>query len=413
MNTLAPVQLKDREVFMDVLRGIAILGIFIANLNSFTYYFAGVVDNTFVYPAIDKKVSFLHAMFIEGKFYSIFSLLFGWGIALQISRSKLDDVGTAKFLRRRLWFMLLLGGIHLVFIWMGDIVAFYSMIGFILLALRKKSNKTLLITSGILILSPIILYYFKMTFIWLNAPAGMFLKASEYLQTHFANNPDVRNEAMVIKQSHSIITNTKVNMSNVPFRFAYLIFVSRIPKVLGMMLLGFVIGRSGIYKRLLEYKTQLLWFILITLIISIPANYMLAYYMKNPDNYYNLKIEGWYETLAYTLGVTPLAMVYVVLIALLFQQKIIKNLLQLIAPAGKMAFTNYMMQSIIGIVTFYGIGFGYMQKVGPLAWTIFALVIFLFQIIISTIWLKYFEFGPVEWLWRSLTYGKKQPFKKQ
>ena len=167
MNTLAPVQLKDREVFMDVLRGIAILGIFIANLNSFTYYFAGVVDNTFVYPAIDKKVSFLHAMFIEGKFYSIFSLLFGWGIALQISRSKLDDVGTAKFLRRRLWFMLLLGGIHLVFIWMGDIVAFYSMIGFILLALRKKSNKTLLITSGILILSPIVLYYFKMTFICL------------------------------------------------------------------------------------------------------------------------------------------------------------------------------------------------------------------------------------------------------
>ena len=163
----------------------------------------------------------------------------------------------------------------------------------------------------------------------------------------------------------------------------------------------------------MEYKTQLFWFILIALVISIPANYMLAKYMENPDNYFNLKIEGWYETIVYAFGVAPLAIVYAIIIALLFQQKVIQSILKLIAPVGKMAFSNYMMHSIIGFIAFHAIGFNYMQKVGPLAWTIFALIIFLIQIIVSTIWLKYFEFGPVEWLWRSLTYGKKQPFKKQ
>mgnify|MGYP000925167887 FL=1 len=161
MNTLAPVQIKDRELFMDVLRGLSILGIFIANLQFMSYY-SSSFNGSYTYPSLDKKMSFLHAMFIEGKFYSIFSLLFGWGIALQMSRSKLNDTAVAKFIRRRLWFMLLLGSIHLFFIWIGDIVAFYALVGFILVALRKKSNKQLLTIGIVLVLSPIILYFLKM-----------------------------------------------------------------------------------------------------------------------------------------------------------------------------------------------------------------------------------------------------------
>lgn len=411
MNTLAPVPLKDREVFMDVLRGIAILGIFIANLQFFSYY-SSTASGAYIYPALDKKFTFLHAMFIEGKFYSIFSLLFGWGIALQMSRSKSDDSTTVKFIKRRLWFMMLLGSIHLLFIWIGDIVAFYAMLGFILVALRKKSNKKLLIIGISLILSPIIIYFLKMKFLWLNAPAGILFEASKYLQAHFAGITNGQDETAIIKQSHSIITNVKVNMANAPFRYAYLFFVSRIPKVLGMMLIGFVIGRSGIFKKLSEYKKQLVWFIVIGLIVSIPANYMLAKYMEHPEHYYNLKIEGWYETIVYAFGVAPLAMVYAIVIALLFQQKFLQKIFVLMAPVGKMAFSNYIFHSIIGIVTFYGIGFGYMQQVGSFALTIFAVIVFIFQIIYSTIWLKYFEFGPVEWLWRSLTYGKQQKMLK-
>jgi uncharacterized protein len=286
------------------------------------------------------------------------------------------------------------------------------MVGFLLVALRNKSNKKLLIIGISLILSPIVLYFSKMKFLWLNAPAGIFAECSKYLQVHLAGIPNGTDDAYIIKQSHSLITDIKVNMSNVPFRYAYLFFVSRIPKVLGMMLIGFVIGRSGIYKKLNDYKKQLFWFVTIVLIVSIPANYMLAKYMENSDNYYNLKMEGWYETIVYALGVAPLAMVYAIVIALFFQQKLIQKLLALIAPVGKMAFSNYMTHSIIGIIVFHTIGFGYMQQVGPLAWTVFAVIVFNFQIIISTIWLKYFDFGPIEWVWRSLTYGKKQKMQK-
>ena len=173
MTTLTPVQAKEREIFMDVLRGFAILGIFIANLGSgFSWYNEDAhLQGPFLVSG-DHTMTFLHHMFIEGKFYSIFSLLFGWGIALQIKRGLAQGFDSAPTIRRRLMFMLLLGFIHLM-IWPGDIVFFYALLGFVLLPLRKFSNKTLLITGVVLILSPILLYWLKMMFPVLNYPANL------------------------------------------------------------------------------------------------------------------------------------------------------------------------------------------------------------------------------------------------
>ena len=105
MQNLAPVSVNDREPFMDVLRGFAILGIFIANLNGFSWYNAKFESaSVFLLPAWDAKMGFLHHMFIEGKFYSIFSLLFGWGIALQFSRAEEKGLNALPVVRRRLSF---------------------------------------------------------------------------------------------------------------------------------------------------------------------------------------------------------------------------------------------------------------------------------------------------------------------
>src|SRR5258706_10760028 len=115
MQALALVQAKERETFMDVLRGFAILGIFIANLNGFSWYSEQAhVTGALLLQGWDHKMSFLHHMFIEGKFYSIFSLLFGWGIALQIKRGMSKGIDAVPTVRRRLLFMLLLGFIHLM-----------------------------------------------------------------------------------------------------------------------------------------------------------------------------------------------------------------------------------------------------------------------------------------------------------
>ncbi len=172
MQQLNPVQSTEREIFMDVLRGFAVLGIFIANLGSgFSWYNeANQFTGPLLLPVLDHKVQYLHQMLIEGKFYSIFSLLFGWGIALQVKRGIAKGVDAIPTVKRRLVFMLLLGAVHLM-IWPGDIVFFYAMLGFLLLPFRKFSNKTLLITGISLILLPIVLYAAKMKWPLLNAPA--------------------------------------------------------------------------------------------------------------------------------------------------------------------------------------------------------------------------------------------------
>lgn len=413
MQMLSPVQTKEREIFMDVLRGFAILGIFIANLNGFSWYNEQAqATGPYLLPELDHKMSFLHHMFIEGKFYSIFSLLFGWGIALQIKRGAASGINPMPTIRRRLLFMLLLGAVHLL-IWPGDIVFFYALLAFILLPLRKFSNKTLLIAGGILIISPILLYAAKSQWTWLNAPAGLLYQTGQQLDTKLLG---VTSEAdyMAMVKNASWWDVLKGNISGFFYRYGYLFFVSRVPKVLGVFLIGYVLGRSDFYKNIGQHKKTVLIIIAAGLLIGLPANYYLARYMTYfMGDYWQLKTKGLYQTIAYALGVVPLALAYIGLFMLSFQTVAGKKILSVLAPVGKMAFSNYIMHSLIGNFVFLGAGLGYMRQVGPVYYTLFGVAVFIIQIILSTIWLKYFNYGPVEWLWRSATYKKWQPMRKR
>lgn len=413
MQALTPVQTNEREIFMDVLRGFAILGIFIANLHSFSWYSEQAhATGPLLIEGWDHKMSFLHHLFIEGKFYSIFSLLFGWGIALQIKKGAAKGINPMPTVRRRLLFMLLLGAIHLL-IWPGDIVFFYALLSFILLPLRKFSNKTLLIIGGILILSPILLYGLKMTWPVLNYPAELLVKTGIKVDDALLNLKSEEEFINMMKHG-SWLDQLKANISGFFFRYNYLFFVSRVPKVLGVFLIGYVVGRSDFYKNIGQHKKLLYWIIGGGLAIGLPANYCLAHYMSWYDqDYYNLKIKGLYQTIAYALGVVPLALAYVGLSMLSFQTATGKKILSPLAPVGKMAFSNYIMQSLIGNFVFLGAGLGYMKQVGPVHYTLFGVAVFIIQIILSTVWLKYFNYGPVEWLWRSATYKRWQPFRRR
>ena len=150
------------------------------------------------------------------------------------------------------------------------------------------------------------------------------------------------------------------------------------------------------------------------MVVGLPANYFLAYYMSNHGgDYWQLKTKGLYQTIFYALGVAPLAMAYVGLFMLSFQKVAGKKVLSVFAPVGKMAFSNYILQTLIGSFVFLGPGLGYFGEVGPVYYTIFGVVVFIFQIILSTIWLKFFNYGPVEWIWRSATYKTWQKFLKK
>ena len=418
MQTLAPVQSSEREIFMDVLRGFAILGIFIANLGSGLSWYDESANLTgpFLVPGWDHKMTFIHHMLIEGKFYSIFSLLFGWGIALQIKRGMARGVDAIPTIKRRLLFMLLLGAVHLM-IWPGDIVFFYGLFGFLLLPLRKFSNKTLLITGGILILSPILLYGLKMQFPVLNFPAEKLNQAGDWTNSQLSPQFDTiksQEEFEAVMKNANWWDVFKMNVAGFFYRYGYLIFISRISKVLGMFLIGYVIGRTDFYKNIMQHKKIVYWVIGIGFAIGLPCNYFLAHYMATAEgDYFQLKEKGLYQTIVYAFGVAPLALAYVGSFMLLFQNPVCKKILSLIAPAGKMAFSNYITQSLVGNFVFLGAGLGFMGQVGPVYYTIFGFGFFILQVIISTIWLKYFNYGPIEWIWRSATYKKWQPMRKQ
>jgi uncharacterized protein len=200
------------------------------------------------------------------------------------------------------------------------------------------------------------------------------------------------------------------NIAGIFYRYADLFFQSRIFKVMAMFILGYLLARNGRYKTLLADR-KFLWKVAIAgLLLGLPSNFMLAY-NSNEGAYYGLKIEGFYQTIFYALGVAPLALAYVSLFFLLALTRAGKFVVKLISPMGKMAFTNYIMQSLAAILLLMPFGIGIL-KMGALYNTIFALSFFMVQIIISHIWLSYFQYGPVEWLWRTATYGKRQSFKK-
>lgn len=404
--------LKDREVFMDVLRGFAIFGIFIANLGTgFSWYSEQAhVTGPYLLPEWDRQMTFLHHWLIEGKFYSIFSLLFGWGIALQIKRGMEGNNNPLPVLRRRLFFMLVLGACHLL-IWPGDIVFFYALLGFLLLPLRRLSNKALLITGGLLVLSPVLLYALKMQWPVLNYPADWLNKKGMDVTgslTRVASDEDF----FRLMREGNWWDQLKVNIGGFFFRYGYLLFVSRIPKVLGMFLIGYALGRSGFYKKAVENKKILYGIMAAGFAVGLPCNYLLADYMAHQMSaYFSLQRAGWYQTLVYALGVAPLALAYTATLALVFSTATGKKIFSLLAPVGKMAFSNYVAQSLIGNFVFLGAGLGMMGQVGPVFYTLFGLGIFVLQIIGSTLWLRYFHYGPVEWLWRSATYKKWQPMR--
>jgi uncharacterized protein len=395
-----------REHFMDALRGFALLGIFIVNVPGFTNPHPEG-DGPWIFHTADKLMYFLQTMLIEGKFYSIFSLLFGWGIAIQVSR--LDNI---SIVWRRLFFMFLLGCVHLLLIWSGDIIAFYAILGVVLLLLRKWPNKYLIILGAFLILSPILFYYLRMNFPILRLPSEKLNDFGMFLDKNILGTVKPEDFEKLLREG-SVWDLIKYNFDGFPYRFGDLIFQNRGVKVLGMFLIGFVVGRSGFFKIAMQHRYYLWVIAAIGLTIGLIFNNTLAVQKAAGTGYYQYELNGLLQTINYAIGVAPLALAYVALLALAFRTTTGHKILMIFAPAGKMAFTTYVAQSLTNTFVFYGVGFGLMGTMGSITWTVYATVVFIFHMVLATIWLRYFQYGPVEWLWRSLTYNKRQPWLKE
>jgi len=384
-NLLNPVSKTERIQILDILRGFAVFGILAVNIAGFASpsFYPGYVPPANL-PWYDEIAEILMLFFAEGKFYSIFSFLFGLGFSVQLARAESKGRDLRSFYPRRLWVLLGLGLLHSLFFWIGDILRLYALLGFALLAFRTRTNRTLLIWAGIFLL---------LGFLILGGVGGIRDGGNtEGMPT------DIVTMAREAYNGDSFLAVVSFQLFAGVISFI-LIALSQGATVMALFLLGLLVGRKKFFEQLSENQSMLkkigIWGLLIGLVLN-----TLFVFAKNP----------WVESFGFIFGGPALAAAYISGVALLSLQARGASLLAPISQVGRMALSNYVFQSVVCSFIFNGYGLGLFEKVGAAGLWAITFAVYLVQIPLSVWWLKHFQFGPLEWVWRSLTYGKKQPF---
>ena len=399
-SQISPISSQERIEILDVLRGLAIGGILIGNMQWFSGYGFMPPALAAQSPVIDQVTHFLVHFFIEGKFYSIFSFLFGFGFALQISRAEERGDLKASLFKRRLFWLLVIGLLHAYLLWAGDILSIYALLGFVLILFRRKTDRGLLRWALALMVIPILTYILLYVLFAVYVPP-------ESLARFEAGQIDFWNEAVQkVQQSSYLQIVTDFNLNYIVGRYLGLIFEMRLPKILGMFLLGFYAYRQGFFQNLSSHQLFIRRVLLYGLVLGLLGNIAFAA-LAGKEAVLPPTSAGIAGVFSYAFGVPALALGYIALIATLWQKASWRRLLSFLAPVGQMALTNYLLQTVICVFIFYGYGFGQFGKVGATTATLIALTVFLFQILISAMWLKHFAYGPMEWIWRQLTYRQR------
>ena len=406
MNSVQPISISERHTLLDVLRGFALLGVLLANRVTHSGYFflSKAGQEALGTSHIDHYVEWFEHFLIDGKFYSLFSMLFGIGFALQMKRSDGIENHFSSLFRRRLLIMFILGLLHATLLYIGDILTVYALTGLVLILYRNASDKTLLRSAFIFTLLPLLQY----AIFW----AINLTTPDEPLVSSGDDTPRFFDQLISTFQTGTFIEITQANIGALIFgRYPDLIFTGRFFRVLAMFLIGFYISRNMLFANVNVNRSLIQKAMIWGAIIGIPCNIALAM-MMTTDAYYELEPLGIVEPLVYAFGVPALCLFYASSIALMFENQNRKKIFMVFAPVGQIALTNYLMQSLICVFIFKSFGLGLTALVGPAKLTVIALLIYTSQVIFSHVWVKHFRFGPMEWLWRSLTYWKWQPFRK-
>lgn len=404
-----PVQ--DRSDILDIIRGFALLGVLLDNLFAFTGWgnlLQSQREAMATWPA-DGILGLLELTFVHGKFYSVFSLLFGIGFSIIMIRNEQKGVPALRIFYRRLLVLLLIGACHLYFLWEGDILFLYASLGMLLPLFRKCSDRTLLIWAVALILSPILIDCIKVLF---NLKTGVFLEdLAKTIDAKTGMPTDDGWRTYLFAEGSGWKEWRNWQASGFLYRYAYIIESNRIPKVLGMFLIGLLAGRKLMYLHLEQYVGLFRKLRNWGFIIGIPASLAMAFF--EIDDKSIPQAGGLFDSIFYAFSVAPLGIAYASVLCLWWVKTKGKSKIRHFAPLGRMALTNYLMQTILGVIIYYGVGFGLGGQFGPLIFFPLGLAVYTIQILYSKWWLTRFNYGPFEWIWRQLTYGKRLPLKKK
>jgi uncharacterized protein len=387
MQQTAAAPTAERIQALDVLRGVAVAGILLANVIVFFGIFA-------LPESRDPVARFFERVFVDGKFYSVFSLLFGIGFGLQLARG--GEAAVPRF-KRRLRILLGIGAIHAFLIWAGDILMLYALLGFTMPWFARKSNRELLRWTVILLAVPTVVYIVALS-------AWMIIGSGTPQTQSSAGMPASILSIFEAMGRGGVVDWIKGNLVFLAIRWADLVATVRFPKVLGMFVLGLWVVRSGMAESPATHRATLVRWSLIGWGVGLPTNATAAWAIHSWP-YLPPSPGGFLGVVMQAIGVPMLAIGYAATVALLVIGG--HRFITAWAPLGRMALTNYLMHSIICVVLSYGFGFGLWWRIGASTALLIAIAIIAVQIPLSAWWLSRYRFGPVEWIWRRLTY--RQP----
>ncbi len=424
---LAPVTAGERYQAVDTLRGFAVLGILVMNIYAFSMPFAAYA-NPLLYggSGIHYATWVATHLFFDQKFMAIFAMLFGAGLALMAERA--EARGKPKFAAvyyRRMGWLVAIGAVHGYLIWFGDILVNYACCGLLLYPLRRWKPKTLIVVGAVLILVPLpINRVIGAYMVEMKAEGEAFearLDAGETLDEEEEEKYGEWQEMkpMMFPTRDDVLAQIEV------YRGGYAgIFAARAPIVLtlqtflllafglwrmgGLMLLGMALSKLGVFRAARSpgfYKTLIVLGYGLGLPLVAWSAYDLTRHRFEPLHVMEVGILWNY------LGSIPVAFGHVGLVMLVARSGVLAALRARLAAVGRMALTNYLMHSILLTTVMNGYAFGLYGHVERFYQMGFVAAVWLLQLAWSPWWLERFRFGPFEWLWRSLTYWRRQPMR--
>ncbi|WP_196157007.1 DUF418 domain-containing protein [Reinekea sp. G2M2-21] len=399
MQASLPTDLSQRIISLDVIRGIAVLGILMMNIQSFS-----MPDTAYINPTAFGDLSGINGwvwgfshLFIDSKFMSIFSLLFGVGVMLFSERAEDKHIPAAKLHKRRMGWLLLFGLIHGHLIWSGDVLFSYAVCGFWAVLFRQQSVRTLWTVGLVLISIPTV-------FDLLSQSALSTMPTDElqyYLPDWQPNNEQISADIATFgghwlgqlqqQSQDALLMET--------YGFVYYVLW----RVGGLMLIGMALYKQGIFSAAIPAQTLLRLGSFSVLTGIVVVGYGLYF---NFHHQWNIRYSQYAGVQFNYIGSVLMAIGYVLLFNAMIQKKLFVKATQLLAKTGRMAFTNYIMQSLLCTFLFYGFGLGWYGQVERWQQLIIVLIIWAVQLAVSQWWLARYSFGPLEWLWRRLTYWR-------
>jgi uncharacterized protein len=398
----APVPVKERIVTLDAIRGFALLGIFIMNMPYFGMSFFQGADGTHLWPAWwDRGAEVARDALFSGKFNSMFSMLFAIGFILQLERLEARDPQHAKaiYLRRIGW-LLVFGVVHACVFWTGDVLHMYALFGFVLLALRRLPEKWLWALFAASLLYPIGASLVRLLTV---EPEDVRAMVALMGQWEASNN--------AAYGTGSFLVAAREHAREMLFIYTepryYLNFFGFYVQLFTTMVLGLILGRRHFFENAASQLDLVKRVQRAALGVGAVAGAIYAYHSATVTDPMTPTVFGMIARVAYVICRVAIMTFYVATILRAVHSVRWRPALAPVVTVGRMPLTNYLLQTLLGTLIFYGWGLGYWGRIGPAWQLVLAVTIyFVIQVPLSRWWMSRFALGPMEYVWRTLTYGR-------